>query len=140
MTERGRYNTKHHESVREVLLNNPSRCYTVDSICELLNEEGHHIGRTTVYRQLEKMAADGEALKYLSEKGESASYRLCGESCHLHLHLKCLECGRLTHLDCSTAQSFSEHLLEDHAFRLDPSKTVIYGYCGCTPDEGGEEI
>ena len=65
MTERGRYKTKHHESVREVLLNNPSRCYTVDSLCELLNEEGHHIGRTTVYRQLEKMAADGEALKYL---------------------------------------------------------------------------
>ena len=69
MTERGRYKTKHHESVREVLLNNPSRCYTVDSICELLNEEGHHIGRTTVYRQLEKMAADGEALKYLGEGG-----------------------------------------------------------------------
>ena len=89
------------------------------------------MGRTTVYRQLEKMTADGLALKYISEKGEAASYRLCGENCRLHLHLKCLDCGALTHLDCAAAESFSQHLLENHSFRLDPTKTVIYGHCGC---------
>ncbi len=136
MTLRGRYRTKHHDSVLALLRENPARCFTVDDLCRLLHEEGRPIGRTTVYRQLEKMAADGSALKYISEKGESASYRLCGESCRRHLHLKCLDCGGLTHLDCSVAEDFSRHLLANHSFQLDPSKTVIYGHCGC---EGGAE-
>lgn len=131
MSGRGRYKTKHHDSVLAILLENPLRCFTVDGLCESLDEEGRKMGRTTVYRQLEKMTADGLALKYISEKGEAASYRLCGENCRLHLHLKCLDCGALTHLDCAAAESFSQHLLENHSFRLDPTKTVIYGHCGC---------
>ncbi|MDO5114573.1 MAG: transcriptional repressor [Synergistaceae bacterium] len=132
MAERGRYKTKHHDSVMEILSESPARCFTVDELCELLNKEGRRIGRTTVYRQLERMAAEGEAMKYISEKGESASYRFGGGGCRLHLHLKCLDCGGLIHLDCSVAEDFSAHLSEHHAFLLDPSKTVIYGHCGCS--------
>ncbi len=53
MSGRGRYKTKHHDSVLAILLENPLRCFTVDGLCESLDEEGRKMGRTTVYRQLE---------------------------------------------------------------------------------------
>ncbi|MFR5881428.1 MAG: transcriptional repressor [Cloacibacillus evryensis] len=55
MSGRGRYKTKHHDSVLAILLENPLRCFTVDGLCESLDEEGRKMGRTTVYRQLEKI-------------------------------------------------------------------------------------
>lgn len=138
MAARCRYKTRHHESILALLTENPEGCFSVDDICAALAERGRPIDRTTAYRQLEKMAEDGAALKYISEKGESATYRLGEEGAPPHLHLKCLDCGGLKHIDCSAAEGFSRHLMEQHSFNLDPSKTVIYGHCGCVSERGGK--
>ena len=129
MAERGRYATKNHKALMAVLQAEPGRCFTVDEIFEMLNSRGEKIGRTTVYRQLETLAAEQRILKYIAEKGDGATYRLGLEGCAEHLHLKCLDCGAVIHLDCMTAESFSRHLREDHGFTMDPSRTVIYGRC-----------
>lgn len=131
MAERGRYMTKNHKALISALEADPGRCFTADEIWILLNERGEKIGRTTVYRQLENLAEGNLVQKYIAEKGESATYRFGGSGCAAHLHLKCLDCGGVTHLDCSTSDFFSRHLQEDHGFTLDPSRTVIYGHCGC---------
>ncbi|MEG2185398.1 MAG: transcriptional repressor [Cloacibacillus sp.] len=135
MGTRGRYRTKNHETLLALLKEHPARCFSVDDLCGLLEARGAKIGRTTVYRQLEALASDNAVLKYIAEKGDGATYRLGAEGCAAHLHLKCLDCGGVTHLDCGTADDFSRHLKEDHSFSLDPARTVIYGHCGCT--EGG---
>ena len=129
--ERGRYKTKNHKALMSALEAAPGRCFTVDEIFDMLNARGEKIGRTTVYRQLENLAEEQIILKYIAENGESATYRLGSEGCAAHLHLKCMDCGAIIHLDCDTAEFFSRHLREDHGFTLDPSRTVIYGHCGC---------
>lgn len=131
MAERGRYKTKHHDSVLTLLTEKSGQCMSVDDISAELTKRGVKIERTTVYRQLEKLAADGDAVKYISEKGSSAVYTLREKDATPHLHLKCLDCGGLTHLDCSEAETFMRHLREEHSFIISRSNTIIYGHCGC---------
>ena len=66
MAARCRYKTRHHESILALLTENSERCFSVDDICAAFAERGRPIDRTTAYRQLEKMAEDGAALKYIS--------------------------------------------------------------------------
>ena len=41
-------------------------------------------------------------MKYVADKGEKAVFQYVdeGRHCREHLHLKCVQCGRIYHLDC----------------------------------------
>ncbi len=132
LAERGRYKTRHHDAVLMLLEENKGKCLSVDDVCTALNCRGERIERTTVYRQLEKMTDDGDAVKYISEKGSSALYSLREKSCAPHIHLKCLDCGGLIHLNCSETESFLRHLRDEHSFTISRTNTLIYGHCGCS--------
>ena len=88
--------------------------------------EGVSVGRSTVYRSLEAMAAEGLALKATVPGGE-ARYRMAGPDASAQL--VCLGCGCALSLDCHMASDFSAHVLADHGFKIDSSRTVLYGTC-----------
>lgn len=88
--------------------------------------DGGSVGRSTVYRSLEAMAAEGAALKATAPNGE-ARYRVADGSASAQL--VCLECGRALPLDCHMVGGFSDHVLEHHGFRIDAARTVLYGLC-----------
>lgn len=46
-----------------------------------------------------------------------------------HYHLKCNKCGKLFHMHCDDFEMVQKHLLGEHGFKLDTSKTVLYGVC-----------
>ena len=52
-----------------------------------------------------------------------------GHHCEEHLHLKCVSCGCIIHLECAFMQEISEHILEDHGFKLQCKNSIIYGLC-----------
>ena len=66
------------------------------------------------------------------ETKKSAAYQLLDKEmdCGGHMHLKCTECGEFHHLGCDFMSSVGEHVLSHHKFRIDNSKTLIYGLCG----------
>lgn len=138
MSARGTYHTKNHDLLISILRANSDKCFSVDDVCRMMSAQGSRADRTTVYRQLEKLAARGMAHRQSTERGDGVVYRFCGEECGSHLHLRCLDCGRIIHLDCRFAESFSEHLYADHAFTVDNGLTVIYGHCGCASRENAE--
>jgi Fur family ferric uptake transcriptional regulator len=98
---------------------------TVEDIHQALPE----IDVSTIYRNLEKMAEEGEVLRFPDELGKKACYQAAMETCENHLHLKCLKCGRVIHLDCDSMQEFVDHLRERHGFTLSYGTTVLYGIC-----------
>ena len=51
------------------------------------------------------------------------------DECLEHFHLKCIECGKLIHIDCNYMKSLDEHILQHHGFKVDNSRTVLYGIC-----------
>ncbi|MDR1898494.1 MAG: transcriptional repressor [Treponema sp.] len=89
------------------------------------------IGQTTIYRHLEKLAAEGKIRKYALRDGKSACYQYVddGVKCREHFHLKCEICGGLIHADCDLLDEITRHLLVKHHFQIDLLKTTFYGTC-----------
>lgn len=128
------YNTKQKSAIMQCIVGMADEHFTIDSLCETLSKKGKSVGRTTVYRFVEKLSEDGVLRKFVMPQGESSCYQYVGEHhhCHEHFHLKCEKCGSLIHMDCDEMNSLAEHIKSHHGFYLNPLKTVIYGICeGC---------
>lgn len=128
-SKRASYNTEQRHQVIECLDANTGRYQTVDEIFSLLRSQGANVGRTTVYRTLEKLAAEGSVSKVVGAPGSSAFYRKVTTDDPEQGQLLCLECGRVFPLDCSMLKDFSNHVLEHHGFALDSRRTVLCGVC-----------
>lgn len=125
------YKTKQRSIIENALKSTKGEHITVDGLTSLLLQKGESVGRTTVYRCLEKLAAEGKVRKYIPAAGESACYQyIVNKECHEHFHLKCENCGRLIHVECKSLDDMCEHVGLEHGFKVDRLKTVIYGLCG----------
>ena len=124
------YNTKQKQFILSLLSENADQQFTCEDIAELLKSNGTPVGKSTVYRYLLRLEEEGKVRKF-NENSKSAFFRYIGntEECKEHLHLKCLSCGDFIHLDCKLMDNVRAHLINDHHFKIDNSKTVLYGLC-----------
>lgn len=139
------YKTKQRDQILDCLIQNKDRHITADEITARLGGENAPVGKTTVYRYLDKLVSQGIVRKYFIEEGKSACYQYMDNDsvCNEHFHLKCTGCGKLIHLECRYMGALDSHIREHHAFAVDHSKTVLYGKCiDCTHrhESAGEDI
>lgn len=125
------YKTRQREQILNCLTENKTKHMTADDIVSWLKERKAEVGKATVYRALDKLIEEGKARKYISEEGKSACYQYVDDKgeCHMHFHLKCVECGKLIHLECDYLSDLEQHILKHHKFVVDNTKTVLYGVC-----------
>ncbi len=125
------YKTKQKAVVFQCLKDNSDRAMTVDNIVDHLKLQGTPVGKTTVYRHIEKLIAEGSVRKFVTQDGKSATFQYIHshQECNEHFHLKCSRCGELIHLGCDFMKGIDEHILSHHGFKVDNSKTVLYGIC-----------
>jgi Fur family ferric uptake transcriptional regulator len=126
-----RYNTKQRELILECLSNSNGAHIKVDDILDYLKAKDTPVGKSTVYRYLDTLTEQNVIRKYTVEEGTGACYQYIGgqHQCHEHYHLKCSVCGELFHVSCSFMDEITKHILEEHEFIVDNSKTVFYGIC-----------
>lgn len=133
MNETKTYNTKQKSVILDFLKKNKGKHFTIDEIVSSLTEKGVSIGKTTVYRYMEKLTDDLCVRKYEISKNDSACYEYVGDSknnlCSSHYHLKCIKCSKLFHINCHILNTIDEHILNEHNFVVDNTKTVFYGLC-----------
>ena len=131
MSERKTYTTRTRTEILNYLKLKRSMTVSVTDIREYLAEAGIEANSTTVYRYLDKLCAEHAVIKYPDLSGEKAVYEYAGEDHHCleHLHLKCVRCGRVQHLDCDFMDAFRAHILEHHHFRLQCAGGLLYGLC-----------
>lgn len=125
------YNTRQRNEILEFLKNNPDKNLSVDDIALALTTAGIKVGKTTVYRFMDKLASEGRVRKYSLENSKSAYYEYCkdADGCLNHYHFKCTNCGHLLHVDCAMLDDVFSHMQNHHGFAADNAKTVIYGLC-----------
>ena len=125
------YQTKQKQSVLACLRANSTRALTIEELTALLHAQGEQIGKTTVYRWVDKLVQSGDVRKFPAERGKSAAFQLMEhpQSCEEHLHLKCVQCGKFIHLECDVMAGVNEHILEHHGFRIDNTKSLLFGLC-----------
>ena len=125
------YNTRTRQLILDYLINNRQHAVSASNILEHLEEQGASPNPTTVYRYLDKLAGEQRIMKYVADKGERAVFQYVdeGRHCREHLHLKCVDCGRLIHLDEGVSDALQSDLLRAAGFTVDGRSTTIYGTC-----------
>lgn len=135
------YRTRQKEKIYAYLLQNKDRHLTAQDISAYLSGEGTPVAAATIYRYLEKLVEQGEIRKYNLDEKSGACFQYVGADkvCLTHFHLKCVRCNQLIHTDCTYLQQLDAHIFEHHGFRVDNSKTVLYGVCAACAAELEEE-
>ena len=125
------YKTKQKKLIYDFFQSNKHKQFTCEEITYMLLNEGTPVGKTTVYRQLEKFILEGKIKKLNPHKGKSFLYQYVDEEldCENHMHLRCCKCGKYIHLGCDFMNQVSTHILQHHKFVVDNSKTEILGIC-----------
>ena len=132
------YTTASRTKILEYLKKNGDRTVNVNDISNYLKENQSEVNITTIYRYLDKLAKEGTVIKYVAEKGNQTVYQYVeqGHHCDEHLHLKCVKCGCIIHLECDFMREIAEHIKKDHGFELQCKNSIIYGMCSkCQENE-----
>ena len=123
------YKTKQREQVLDIIKNSNSKHVTVESILNIIKKDNIDISRATLYRTLDLLVNSGALKKIIVDEKNPPCYQLCELEDNDHFHLVCEKCGKLFHLDCEKVGELVNHIEEDHGFKVNPSRVVLYGTC-----------
>ena len=126
------YRTRQQELLISYLEGTCGKHFTAEDVKKHFEEQNIALGTATIYRQLEKLVAEGKILKYFVDEHSAACFEYIGGTCQTdeqHFHLKCESCGTLFHLECEELSEITTHLFKEHGFELNPFRTVLYGTC-----------
>ncbi len=129
---KSKYSTASHIKILEFLKANGDRVVKEGDIDAFLKSEGVEVNPSTIYRYLNHLSEDGQIIKYAARKGEMSSFQYIGDEdneCKEHLHLHCIKCDRIIHLDCGFMEEVSGHIMSHHGFLLQCESSVLYGIC-----------
>ena len=120
------YDTDSRRAVTDFLRTNADTQFTADELASALADKA---GKSTVYRLLSRLCDEGE-IRRLSRDGERAAVyqAIPDDKCLGHLHMKCVECGLLVHLDEAESRRVAA-IADSRRFTLDTKRTMIYGLC-----------
>ncbi len=133
MNSRLKYKTKQKDILIEYFKANPGVHITAGDVCEYFKNKGASIGKSTIYRQLENLVEEGIINKYIVDVNSPACFEYMVDDSHVEavvcFHCKCEKCGKLIHLHCDELEEIQHHLFDKHNFKIDSTRTVIYGIC-----------
>lgn len=114
--------------------NTPQRQAIVDALREAdravtaqeLHERLSGVGLATVYRNLQRLADEGEADTLLRENGETA-FMLCGAG-HHH-HLTCRQCGVVERIGDCRLDEWARQVAGEYGFTDVDHRAELVGIC-----------
>ena len=130
--EKTTYHTVGRERLLTYFAEHPGQRMTVEELTRALTAENVAVGRSTVYRLVGKLCREGKVNRLRdSERGcYIYAYAEDAHGCDgHHFHLKCVDCGRLFHLECRHSEMLCAHIAGTHHFRVDSGRTLLYGQC-----------
>ena len=125
------YSTKSRSLTLDYLKQNSAVMVSVQDILGFLKDNEIVVNRSTVYRYLNQLCADGFIMKYVDNvEGKTVfQYIEPQHDCSRHIHLKCVKCNSIIHLECGFMAEIQQHLEKEHQFNLQCEGSVIYGAC-----------
>ena len=124
------YNTEQKRLLLEFLEENHDSSYTIEEISCALKARGASVGKSTVYRLMTKLVEEKSVKRQLTEGSRKAIYRITLDAhCHNHLHLQCVKCGKVLHLDEKTSDMLLDTVKKLNDFSVSEEDTVLMGKC-----------
>ena len=124
------YATEQRKLLMLFLQCHPDECFSAAEIADALSDAS--VSLSAVYRNLTYLEKQGLINRRVKEGRRESLYQfVASPSCRNCLHLSCVKCGSIHHVQ---AESFAP--LMQNGFTLDCQKTVLYGVCrDCTAKE-----
>ena len=127
-----KYNTLQKEELKCFLARHKTESFTVRQIADKMKadpEVSKAPGESTVYRLVKELVESGEVKRTVKGNSRNFVYQLTeGEGCHHHLHMKCVTCGKLYHMNDEESREIVERIFREDSFELDKS-AVLPGKC-----------
>ncbi|MBE6546131.1 MAG: Fur family transcriptional regulator [Ruminococcaceae bacterium] len=126
------YRTEQKTMLSDFLRANREHAYTVDELAEgmRLSYGEAAPGKSTVYRLMTHLVEEGTVKRFVKGHSRRFVYQIVGGAdCHSHLHLKCMECGKLLHLDEEVSERLLRAVRSSNDFSVDEEETVLFGAC-----------
>lgn len=121
------YHTEKKDRVLAFFREKPDEAFPIEQVCRAILTDGS--GKSSVYRIVSGLVDEGILCKISEPNSRHCSYQYVGgEHCAEHLHLKCVGCGRLIHLDGKTSQTLEKQILSSENFELDEG-ALLFGKC-----------
>lgn len=132
MLKKQNYNTKARRCILDFLETQQEKTVSAADIINYLENNRISVNPATVYRYLNKLSDERMVLKFTGDEPQKAVYQFIGsgKKCEEHIHVKCVSCGKLLHLECGFMRDIKEHLYEEHGFTLQCEGSILYGVCG----------
>jgi Fur family ferric uptake transcriptional regulator len=99
---------------------------SAQSVYQLLRKDGESTGLATVYRTLQKAAAQNTVDVLRKDDGE-ALYRLC-DTGHHH-HLVCRSCGKTIEVEGGSVERWAKTVAKNNGFRKVSHVVELFGLC-----------
>lgn len=135
------YSTEQKKILSDFLYRNSDVAYSIEELTEMLRKEygDHAPAKSTVYRLIPHLVEEGRVRRFIKGQGRRFVYQaVTCDSCHSHLHLKCVDCGRLIHLDCRVSDELIGRVRSVSDFSVSEEQTVLFGACAdCKKSKGG---
>lgn len=126
-----KYMTSQREILYEFLKNHSDEHFTIYEIIEQLCLRSN-ISKSSIYRNINKLINEGLVQSYTGDDKRILYQYIGGQNCNNHIHLKCVKCGQITHLDHNFMDTIYSFISKNNNFNVDTNKTIIYGSCvGC---------
>lgn len=103
--------------------------FTAKDIATKIDQDGNHLGVTTIYRILNEFVNDGLLRKTLGENNTATFLHLENCSNDSHVYLECLGCHKIIHVDCRRFGGLRHHISRKHHFDISNFQMTIPGYC-----------
>lgn len=125
------YKTKISQAIEAFASDRQDRGFCAADVDAYLHKIGIDANTATVYRNLDRMVTQDKLIKYKSADGDSSLYRAkkTDSNCHEHLHMQCVLCGRVIHIDGDTMNHIVKGVQERYGFSIDCDRSSICGVC-----------
>ena len=126
------YATEQKKILLDFLTKNSHQAFSVDELMEGMRKSyGDGIpGTSTIYRLMSKLVEEGTVRRFVKGHSRRFVYQIVGgKHCRSHLHLKCMECGKLLHLDERVSDALLSQIRVNNDFSVNEEETVLFGEC-----------
>ena len=124
------YNTEQKRALLDFLKKHSNEQFTIEEIACALSGCDSAPGKSTVYRLMTRLVDSGDVRRFAPENSRHFYYQYVdAQKCARHLHLKCVCCGKLIHVDDEVTALMQDKLLSRNNFIIDEGHNIIYGKC-----------
>lgn len=122
------YMTTQRKKLFAFLRENPDKQFTAKQISDQLCDSS--ISLSAIYRNLALMDEQGLINRIVRENNREVYYQyIHSEECRNCIHLTCIKCGRIFHMNKQISEQMISDVSDVDGFLISKSKTVLYGVC-----------